>query len=95
MQKDKTTLKKQAQEFMSKNPAAIKSIPPMDIKQLIEGLQIHQIELEMQNDELRRLQNEIEESRNKYSHLYDFAPIGYFLFGVPLLAGYGQRRLPS
>ena len=78
MKKDKTTLKKQAQEFMSKNPAAIKNIPPMDIKQLIEDLQIHQIELEMQNEELRRLQQDLEKERDKYSDLYDFSPLSYF-----------------
>ena len=78
MKKDKTTLKKQAQEFMSKNPSAIKNIPPMDIRQLIEDLQIHQIELEMQNEELRRLQQDLENERDKYSDLYDFSPLSYF-----------------
>ncbi len=78
MQKDKTTLKKQAQEFMSKNPSAIKNIPPMDIRQLIEDLQVHQIELEMQNEELRRLQQNLEKARDKYSDLYDFSPVSYF-----------------
>jgi two-component system cell cycle sensor histidine kinase/response regulator CckA len=78
MQKDKTTLKKQAQEFISKNPAAIRNIPPMDIRQLIEDLQVHQIELEMQNEELRRLQQDLEKARDKYTDLYDFSPISYF-----------------
>ncbi len=63
---------------MSKNPAAIKNIPPMDIKQLIEDLQIHEIELEMQNEELRRLQQDLEKERDKYSDLYDFSPLSYF-----------------
>ena len=78
MKNDKTKLKKQAQEFMSKNPAAIKNIPPMDVKQLIADLQIHQIELEMQNEELRRLQQDIEKERDKYFDLYDFSPLSYF-----------------
>jgi len=78
MKKDTTTLKRQAQELMSKNPAAIKKIPPADIKHLIEDLQVHQIELEMQNEELRRLQQDLEKTRDKYSDLYDFSPISYF-----------------
>ena len=51
-----------------------------DIEKLVHELQVHQIELEMQNDELRRAQEEIERSRSKYSDLYDFAPVGYFTF---------------
>jgi len=43
-------------------------------------LESQQIELELQNDELRRTQGELELSRNKYSELYDFAPVGYFTF---------------
>ena len=78
MKKGKPTLKEQAQEVISKNPAAIEKIPPMDIKQLIEDLQVHQIELEMQNEELRRVQQDLEKARDKYSDLYDFSPACYF-----------------
>ena len=44
---------------------------------LVHELQVHQIELEMQNEELKRARLE-EEAQEKYSDLYDFAPIGLF-----------------
>ena len=78
MKKGKPTLKEQAQEVISKNPAAIEKILSMDIKQLIENLQVHQIELEMQNEELRRVQQDLEKTRDKYSDLYNFSPACYF-----------------
>src|SRR5512139_1996774 len=48
-----------------------------ETREVVHELQVHQIELEMQNDELRKAQEEIEASRSKYSDLYDFAPVGY------------------
>ncbi len=45
-------------------------------------LEIQQIELEMQNEELQQAREELEASRDKYTELYDFAPVAYFTFGA-------------
>ena len=48
-----------------------------DTQRLLHELQVHQIELEMQNQELYRSRETIEKLLSKYSDLYDFAPVGY------------------
>ncbi|MFV8369378.1 response regulator [Flavobacterium sp. LB2R40] len=45
---------------------------------LIHELEVHQLELEMQKDELMLAVNEAEKAKQKYTELYDFAPTGYF-----------------
>jgi len=49
-----------------------------DVKKLLHELQVHQIELEMQNEELRQVYETAETALKKYTMLYDSAPMGYF-----------------
>lgn len=70
-------LRKHAEKILRQNP---RSIPAVDIKKLIHELDVHQIELQIQDEQLRNNQVEIEALLLKYYDLYILAPVGYFTF---------------
>jgi PAS domain S-box-containing protein len=72
------TLRSRPEKLLAKKGKSPPEKLPQDAQRLIHELRVHQVELETQNEELRRAQLELEESRDKYAELYDFAPTGYF-----------------
>ena len=73
-------LRRRAQAFLTKQPddSATLDLSFEDIQRLIHELDTHQIELELQNEDLRHTQEELVNSQRRYADLYDFAPIAYF-----------------
>jgi PAS domain S-box-containing protein len=74
-------LRRQAEEIFrgkavlsSENP---ETLPPEETRRISHELRVHQIELEIQNEELLRAQSELEAARMRYFDLYDLAPVGY------------------
>lgn len=74
-------LRQKAERLIAQTNAAAEDLTgmsPQQIAGLVHELRVHQVELKMQNDELRRIQTELENARDRYLHLYDFAPTAYF-----------------
>jgi len=75
---DDRLLRKKAEEKLKlKQKKAGNPVIETDVKKLLHELQVHQIELEMQNEELREAYETAETALKKYTMLYDFAPMGY------------------
>src|SRR6266850_8321556 len=70
-------LLRQAEARLRATKRDVAAMPVKDVQQLVHELQAHQIELEMQNEELRRTQVELEAARDSYVDLYDFSPAGH------------------
>lgn len=66
-----------AEAVLGSTHSDIAGMATEEAQALMHELLVHQIELEMQNEELRRVQEEMEESRSRYFDLYEFAPLGY------------------
>jgi PAS domain S-box-containing protein len=74
-----TRLRQKAEELLQKKPSKSGLQPSeTEVLKLIHEFEIHQIELEMQNEELMVAKEQTEVAAEKYAELYDFAPSGYF-----------------
>ena len=69
---------KKTEKTLQKNRKTPPKTSSVDTAKLIHEAEVHRGELEMQNQGLRKAQEEIEASRSKYTDLYNFAPVGYF-----------------
>ncbi len=71
-------LRKEAEEIINRL-SALRKPEVTDFDKVIHELQVHQVELELQNDELKRTSEELEISHRRFTDLFEHAPVGYFL----------------
>lgn len=71
----RSTLRAKAEQQLEFGSTSVAAPEPTD--SLVHELQVHQIELEMQNQSLRQSQLELEQSRDRYQALYEFSPVGF------------------
>lgn len=84
MNKNQEELRKRALSLLKRNPERLTQTHIDDINKIIEELNIYQVELELQNDELRNTQLELEKTKNEYLDLFESAPYGYLILNHDL-----------
>ena len=76
---DARKLRKEAERLLNeKHRKNAEELKDADMNKLLHELQVHQIELEMQNEELRQAYETAEKALKKYTMLFDLSPLGYF-----------------
>jgi len=77
---DEQLLRSQAEAFLRNTKASdrVDAMSPAALREALHDLEVYQVELEMQNEELRRVQGELEAARGRYFDLHELAPIGFF-----------------
>jgi PAS domain S-box-containing protein len=73
-----TDLRARAEGIAQGQRLELDDLSPEEVENLLHELQIHQIELELQNQELRQMQQDLAASQRRYADLYHAAPAGYF-----------------
>ncbi len=79
MKLDVQSLREEAERRFADEEGSARNLSAVDALSLQHELGVHQIELELQNKQLRRTLDELEAAREKYFDLYDLAPVGYAL----------------
>ena len=77
LQEHLDAVRKRAEALQSKSSTDLTLMSSKEIERLVYEFQVHQIELELQNEELKRAQQELTESRDDFAWLYNFSPIAY------------------
>jgi PAS domain S-box-containing protein len=89
-------LRRRAETLLRQSPQDGPETPDVRMRYLVHELRVYQSELEMQNEELRCVQLELENSRDRFSKLYDLSPYGYLTLtaeGLVLEANLTAARL--